>query len=179
MKLIDTAFEVLEQDLGPTTAWYLHGGRCEPAAIGAARAKEIGYPDVPQLIARCLAYRPTGEDGRIEDRDRNIVKLAAMLACVDPATARQLLAIVGPPDALLQRALTQDRDWLFALALAYPEQASQLADKLIQRAKDARGGRNGLSGTGLVELTDVLSAKDRLKELQRWLHVSQEVDEDE
>ena len=179
MKLIDTAFELLEQDLGPTTAWYLHGGRCEPAAIGAARAKEIGYPDVPQLIARCLAYRPTGEDGRIEDRDRNIVKLAAMLACVDPATARQLLAIVGPPDALLQRALTQDRDWLFALALAYPEQASQLADKLIQRAKDARGGRNGLSGTGLVELTDVLSAKDRLKELQRWLHVSQEVDEDE
>ena len=38
--------------------------------------------------------------------------------------------------------MSQRRDWLFALALADPERATKLADKLIERAKSARGGRN-------------------------------------
>lgn len=179
VRMIDTAFDFLERNPEAFASW---GGsdRARMAAAGAVRAKEVGYPDVPHLVARCLALRAPGEDGRSsEDRHQRAVGLAALLAFVDPATARQVLATVAGPEEFVNRATTQRRDWLFALALADPARATILADKLIERAKETRGGRNGLSETGLVELASVLVAPDRLREFGHFGSFFREIGDDD
>ena len=118
------------------------------------------------LVARTLAMRPTGEEAmRGDGREDELVNVAAVLAWVDPASARQVLAAVAPAEAFVDRAVTKRRDWLFALALADPDRAAVLVDKLMERAKDRRDGRGGLSGTGVNELVSILTADDRLREL--------------
>ena len=179
MKLIDTAFDLLDSNPEAFRSWGNYGGRAGFAIVGAVRAKEIGHPDVPQLVARCLAMGPAQDAWSPNDREQRIVNFAAVLALIDPPTARQVLATLGSPEELVQRGVTQSRDWLFALALADPERATQLADRLIQRAKEDRGGQNGLSATGLVELGTILTAKDRLRELARYGSLPREIDKDD
>jgi hypothetical protein len=53
----------------------------------------------------------------------------------------------------------------------------KLADKLIERAKNTRGGRNGLSETGLVELGSILTADDRLTMLRVYGSLPREIDD--
>jgi hypothetical protein len=176
-KLIDTAFDALERDQDALRSWSSFGGRAGLAATGAVRAAEVGHPDVAHLVARCLAMRSNRDAWSAEDRENQAVNLAATLAQVDPATARHLLATVAPPDEFVRRAVSQRRDWLFALALADPVRGKELADKLIARAKDARGGRNGLSETGLVELGSILTAKDRARELGGYGNTFRDIEE--
>jgi uncharacterized GH25 family protein len=179
-KLIETAFDLLDRDPEAFRSWSNFGGRAGLAAVGTVRAKEIGYPDVAGLVARTLALRATGQDAwSPDDRENNLVSVAAVLARVDPATARHVLAGVAPPDEFIERAMSQRRDWLFALALADPERATKLADKLIERAKNARGGRNALSVTGLVELGSILTAADRLKALTMYGNLPREIGDDD
>ena len=71
------------------------------------------------------------------------------------------------------------RDWLFALALADPESAKKLADRLCERAKTNRTGRNSLSGAGLVEMASILVAKDRYVELAIWGHLIRPMERDD
>jgi uncharacterized GH25 family protein len=178
IRTIDIAFDLLDRDAETFRSWSGYGGRAGFAAVGAVRAREIGYPDVAGLVARTLAMRPTAEDAwSADDRENNLVNIAAALALVDPATARRLLAGVAPPEEFLARATSQRRDWLFALALADPERAIKLADKLIERAKTARQGGNALSATGLVELCSILTAPDRLKELSSYGNLPREIGE--
>ena len=115
-------------------------------------AKEIGHPDLGSLVARTLALRPPRQyQSSPEERWKQLVNVAVVLALVDPAAARPVLAGVAPPDEFAARAAEQSRDWLFALALADPPRAALLVDKLIERAKTNHGGGNGLSKTGLVD----------------------------
>jgi protocatechuate 3,4-dioxygenase beta subunit len=180
VKTIDAAFDALEADAEGHRSWGSSGGRAGLAAVAAVRAKEIGHPDVASLVARTLALRPTGPDAwSPEDRNDQLVNIAAALALVDPAAARHVLAGVAPPDEFVKRALTHRRDWLFALALADPERAVGLADKLVERAKEARGGRNAISATGLVELGSILTAPDRLRLLTMYGNLPREVGDDD
>ncbi len=179
-KLIDTAFDLLDRDPEAFRSWGNFGGRAALAAMGTVRAKEIGYPDVAGLVARTLALRPTGQDAHSPDhRAEVLVNIAAVLSLVDPATARHVLAGIAPPEEFVTRAVAQRRDWLFALALADPGRAVSLADKLIDRAKNARGGRNALSETGLVELCSILIAADPLKELSSYGNLPREIGGDD
>jgi hypothetical protein len=180
IKLIDTAFDEMERNAEAFRSWSNFGGRAGLAAIGAVRAKEIGYPDVAQLVARTLAMRDPAQDlWSLRERENNVMNLAAVLACIDPATARNLLASIAPVDEFIEKAVSQQREWLFALALADPERATKLADKLIDRAKNTRGGRNPLSNTGLVELGSILTADDRLEALTIYCSLPREIGDDD
>jgi hypothetical protein len=167
VRLIDTAFDLLDRSPEIFRGWSNFGGSAGVAAVGVVQAKEIGYPDLAGLVARTLALRPIGANAWSADgREENLVNIAAALALVDPATARQVLATVAPPDEFVQRAMSQRRDWLFALALADPGRAMKLVDKLIEWAKSRRDGGNALSGTGLVEICSILTDPDRLRLLR-------------
>ncbi|MDB5309205.1 MAG: hypothetical protein JWO38_3407 [Gemmataceae bacterium] len=178
-KMIDAAFDLLDGQPEAFRSWGNFGGRAGFGATAVVRAREIGYPDVAGLVARTLAMRPTGADAwSPEDRADQLVNIAAALAIVDPGTARGVLAGVAPPDELPERASRQRRDWLFALALADPERATVLVDKLIDRAKEARNGGNGLSQSGLVELGSILTDTDRLRTLTVYGSLLREIDDE-
>jgi hypothetical protein len=179
VKTIDAVFDLLGSDANELRGWDNFGGAAALAALATVRAKEIGYPDVSSLVARTLALRSPGLDAwSPNNRHDKTVNLAAVLALVDPVTARHLLAGIAPPEAFVDRALVQSREWLFALALADPERAVGLADQLIARAKAARDGRNALSNTGLVELGTILTARDRLRELTHYGSLPREIEGD-
>ncbi len=176
-KMIDAAFDVLERDPESFETYSNMGGGAGFAAIAAVRAKEYGYPNAGELVARCLAMRSAGRAwDRPDDRDQRTVGLASVIALIDPATARQLLRGLGTADEYLTQAATQQREWFFALALADPDNAKKLADKLLDASKRSP---NRLSGTGLVELGSTLTAPDRLKMLLFWASLPREIgDED-
>ena len=178
VKSIDAAFDLLDANPDAFRSWSNFGGAAGLAAVGAVRAKEIGYPDVASLVARTLALRPSRQYESPEEYGKQSVNIAAVLALVDPAAARHVLAGVAPPDEFVTRALDHSRDWLFALALADPERATLLADKLIERAKTSRSGRNGLSETGLVELGSILTARDRLRMLGMYGNLPREIEDE-
>jgi hypothetical protein len=179
VKTIDAVFELFDREAEQFRSWSNFGGAAALAALATVRAKDIGHPDVAALVARTLALRSPGVDAwSPNNRLNQTVNLAAVLALVDPVTARHLLAGVAPLEAYAERALAQSRDWLFALALADPERAVGLADKLIARAKTEREGRNALSNTGLVELGSILTARDVLRELTRFGQLPREIEGD-
>ena len=179
VKTIDAAFELLERDPAAFHRGTTFGKRECLAAVATARAKEIGHPDVASLVARTLAMRPAGRNYQWapSERDEERVHLATALALVDPTAARHVLAGIAPPDEFVARAPAQPRDWLFALAMADPERATGLVDKLIERAKTARDGRNALSETGLKELGSILTARDRLRELAIYGNMPREIED--
>jgi carboxypeptidase family protein len=185
VKMIDTAFGLLENEPDRFSSWTDFGGDCAFAALGAARASEIGYPDAAGLVTRVLAMRPTGREAySAQYRDDTLVKIAALLALVDPPTARRVLATVAPPKEFAERASavrgwSQRREWLYAQALADPEQAGGFVDKLIDQAKAKRGKENALSETGLVELASILVADNRLKALTDGLSLALGIDVDD
>ena len=121
--------------------------------------------------------RSLEQDWDIPDsRDHRTVNLAAVIALIDPATARQLLRTLGTTDEYLAKAAGQRREWLFALALADPDLAKGLADTLLDSAKRSP---NRLGGTGLVELGTILTAPDRLKVLQSFASLPREIGDDD
>ena len=134
-RMIDRAFAVLDSEEEKLSTWGSSGGRSGMAAVVIARAAETGYPDLAALIDRALALRPVGRKSIHSAREKqdDLVNTAAALALTDPATARRVLATVAPPDAYVDQALSHSRDWLFALALADPDRATLLVDKLLDR----------------------------------------------
>ncbi len=133
------------------------------------------------LVARALAVRPTAWDAwSVDGWHDPLVNTAAALALIDPATARWVLAGVAPPAEYADKALTQNRGWPLAPALADPARAVPLVDKLLAKA-NARpaGGGNSPSGTELVELGSVLTAADRPKELESYGNLLCEPSDDE
>lgn len=179
--VIDRAFAMLD-DPSAFTSWSNFGGAAAFGAMGAVRAAEIGHPDVAGLVARTLAARQTGRDGwGVEGRQDALVSVAEALALVDPPTARRVLAGVAPPAEYMQKAAGWRRDWLFALALADPDRATALVDKLVDGAKAGRSpdGGNAISRTGLVELGSILTAPDRPAMLATFGRLLRELGEDE
>ena len=140
VKLIDTAFDLLDLDPSAYRSYSAFGGGAGLAAVGAVRAKEIGYPDVAALVARALALRPTGQEaGSPDARARSLVNIAAAIALVDPASARNVLAGIDAPDEFIARAMSQDRDWLFAPGAGRPR-AGDRAGRQTHRPREERPG---------------------------------------
>jgi hypothetical protein len=166
VKAIDAAFDLMERDPEGFRSWSNFAGRAGFAVVVAAQAKQIGHPDLTSLVARALAMRGAGREESPERLNNQRVNLATGLALVDPAAARHLLAAVAPPDEFVTMALSNQRDWTFALALADPERAKTIVDKRIEKAK--AGGRNVLSFGGLSELGRILTTQNRLDELGMW-----------
>ena len=178
-KMIDTAFDFLEREPNKFLNWN-GNSPATFAAVGIMRAKELGYPDVPQLVVRCLALRPAADGrGSPDTRADVAVNLAGAVALVDPATARQILATVGSPEGNARAALSKSRNWLFNLTLADPERAPALADSLLAQAKKLGGGGNAISRSGLVELGTVLTAPDTLAALAMYGNLPRELPDHE
>jgi hypothetical protein len=166
-KLIDAAIDECETDRSAFSGWSSSG---EAAGLGvhvAVKAQALGHPDTRGILDRALALRSAGSaySGRPDERLDVLVYLAATTALVEPATARSLLACVAPPDEYPGLAVGRDRNWLFALALADPDRAMALVDRLIDESKPQADGRPALGRTGLIELTLILTKRDRFAEL--------------
>ncbi len=138
-----------------------HGGRGATAARAAwtaARAAELGHPDLAGVVARVLASRPTQDDSSSPAQALETkVRLAKVLALVDPATARQLLEGVSPRRKLLGSGYSgfESQDWLLARCLADPARGPALVDEALAEMKDGRGRE--FYYTGLLQLAQVLT----------------------
>lgn len=180
LAMIDQAFDEMEKDEEPFRGWSGSGGRAGLAALAVHRAQELGHPDIATLVARTLAFRPTAIfAGGAKDRQNALVRIALMLALTDPAAARQVLAGVASPDQFVKRAVSEGRDWLFALALADPSRAIALMDRHLAALEKSQGGASALSHTGLVELGSILTARNRLRALALYGSGFSEVTEED
>jgi hypothetical protein len=171
VRLIDAALDLVDRDAEAFRGWTSYGGRAGYAVMAANVAKQVGHPDLSGVVARVLAARPAGQDNwssSVNERANQLVNVAAALALVDPASARQVLAGVAPPDRYIDMAMSQQRDWLFALALADPDRAITLIDKRFEQAKTMRGGSRNYALSGMSELASVLTAEDRYEDLTHW-----------
>jgi hypothetical protein len=154
--LIDRALALCLDQPEEFRSWSNFGGRTTAAAWVAYEARRAGYADMASVTARVLATRPTSRYGHSpRDVAETLVKAAAALSLSDPGTARLVLAQAAPPAQPLSPELTDRREWLFACALADPERAVALVDRRIEAAKQSA---TGLSGSGLTELCQLLSA---------------------
>ena len=182
IRLIDLAVELLDSQPSDFLSWSNYGGAAGFALLAAVRGREVGHPDVAGLVARVLALRPTVRDqfDSVENRENVLVQLAAGLALVDPAAARQVLAGVAPPDKYVEKTYAKRRDWRFALALADPDRAVGMVDGVFARAKTGEDrAAGGLSSYGLAEVCITLGAADQYDDLARWVSLIREVREPE
>jgi hypothetical protein len=97
---------------------------------------------------------PGGLDSPVH-RDEQVFQIAAVLALSDPPAARALLARVFPEGRPIKSEPTGRRDALFAVALADPQRAGELIDPKVAAA---RTSKDGLRGTGLVEMLQIVTA---------------------
>jgi hypothetical protein len=180
VRLIDAAMALLEANAEPFRSSTYFGGRAGYALLAVHKGKAIGHPDLAGLVARALAVRLTVGDtfDSPETRADTLVSFAAGLALVDPATARQVLAGVTPPERFAERALTRQREWLFALALADPDRARGLVDAIFEKAAKG-GGQQSLSRHGILEIGSILTAADPYQELAGYGNLMREYREPE
>lgn len=180
IRMVDQAFDELEKDGDPFRSWSGYGAAAGLAALAVYKANEIGHPELATLVARALALRPSGRDNwSPEDRPRQLVKFALVLALTDPAAARQVLAGIAAPEQFLKRAVHERRAWLFVLALADPARAVSLVDRQLEGLENFKGGGNALGQTGLVELSSILTARNRLEAVGGYGSVFREIREED
>jgi hypothetical protein len=87
------------------------------------------------------------------------------LALVDPPTAKWVLNRAVPPSRPLPSEIADNRNWLFAVALADPERGIGEVDRRIAAVRERRLEMNR---TGLIELIEILaqsSEEERYKNL--------------
>jgi hypothetical protein len=168
--LIDAALTQLAKDATGFDSWSGSGGWPAVAAVVATAAREFGHPDPSAGVVLALARRPV-DRSELRYRDDQLVSIALALSFVDPPTARRVLAGVAPPDQFADRAVTARRDWVFAVALVLPELAPAVIDRRLKHHLDQKAGPEGVSRSGLVELTHTLTAADRYRDLAGWASV--------
>ena len=115
------------------------------AAWTAGQAQTVGYPDMASVVAHVLACRPTEDDAQSPaHRLETLVRMAKVLALIDPAAARDMLAVVAPHSNLLGTGYSgfEQQDWLVARCLAEPERTAGLCGRSDRRAclAEAQGG---------------------------------------
>jgi hypothetical protein len=157
--LIDQALALYLDQPEPFRSWTNCGGRAVFAAWTAGEGQALGYPDPGSLVARALAcqlsrYEAHSPVHALETK----VRMAKVLALVDPVVAQQLLESVLPQQNLLGTGHTgfEKQDWLLARCLAGPERGPALVDDAIAKldAKD----QGAFYRSGLLQLAQVLSA---------------------
>jgi hypothetical protein len=137
----------------------------ELATWTARQAQLANHPDVQSVISRILACRPTTAD----DSPNNVIvyqsQMATGLALVDPLTAKWVLTRAAPASRPLPSEIVDNRDWLFAVALADPERGIGEVDRRFTAVRERRLEMNR---TGLIELIEILaqaSDEERYKNL--------------
>jgi hypothetical protein len=133
--------------------WSNSGGGSGLAAWVAYQARRAGHPDMDSVIAHVWAVAPVGPDSPAYLNEQRF-HVVPTFALTDPVSARAFLARALPPGRPLDPEAAGRREALFALALADPERAAALID---QKIATARTSKDGLQGTGLIELVHVLS----------------------
>lgn len=159
--LIDQALALYLDQPEPFRSWTGYGGRAVFAAWTAGQAHALGYPDPASAVARALVCQLSENEAHSPAHAlENQVRMAKVLALVDPAAARHLLARVVPQQTVLGTGYTgfEKQDWLLARCLADPERGPALVDEAI--AKLNAKGRD-FYDSGLMQLAQVLSAPPR------------------
>ncbi len=131
--LIDRALAMLSDD--PATAGvspYTGDDQMLAAAHIAARARQIGYPDMESVVMRVMAARPANLDGGPERQIRFTTLAIISLALVDPETAfsalNQLEARLGSGVYNPAKLGGARAPWLTAWALVDLNKAAKLFD---------------------------------------------------
>jgi hypothetical protein len=168
MHLIDKAMVLCEQAGDGLRGWSNGGGAAGTGLLVAYRAHQLGHPDVADLVARSLALRSEEYERDANTRAQTTVTMAGLLAMYDPSTARHLLTCAANPEDYVTQAMNNDRNWLFALALADPNRAIILVDAKLNEAKTKSTGKSGLQRSGFAELVSILTKSDRFEDLASY-----------
>ncbi|HZV03744.1 MAG TPA: carboxypeptidase-like regulatory domain-containing protein [Gemmataceae bacterium] len=157
--LIDQALALYLDQPEPFRSWTNCGGRAVFAAWTAGQAQVLGYPDPASAVARALACQLDKHEAHSPAHALETqVRMAKVLALVDPSSARHLLDRVAPQQNVLGTGYSgfEKQDWLLARCLADPERGPALVDEAIAKldAKD----RMSFYNSGLMQLAQVLSA---------------------
>jgi uncharacterized GH25 family protein len=157
--LIDQALDVYLDQPEAFSSWSNYGGRAVFAAWTAGQAHALGYPDPASAVARALACQLSGHEAHSPAHALETkVRMAKVLALVDPSAARHLLERVVPQQTVLGTSYTgfEKQDWLLARCLADPQRGPALVDEAIAKL-DAKNDRTFYQ-SGLMQLAQVLSA---------------------
>jgi len=157
--LIDQALAIYLDQPEPFRSWSNFGGRAVLAAWTAGQAHALGYPDLASAVARALACQLSAQEAHSPAHALETkVRMAKVLALVDPSAARQLLERVVPQQAVLGTGYSgfEMQDWLVARCLAAPQRGPALVDEAIAKL-DAKNER-AFYQSGLMQLAQVLSA---------------------
>jgi RNA polymerase sigma factor (sigma-70 family) len=166
-KLIDRALAGFDTEPSSFETWSNYGGTTAIAARVAAAARDVGHPDSAAGVVLALSRRPTNQRASSPQyRERELVQASLALALVDPVAARRVLAGIAPPEEFARRAATtDDRNWLFAVALVLPDRAPAVIDQRIKRFLARKNGQTGVSSSGLIGLSSILTAENRYETL--------------
>jgi hypothetical protein len=177
-QLIDRGLAKLIDQPDALRSWSNYGAAAGLATWIAYQARRADYPDMDSVVAHIWALAPVGPESPAH-LNNQVCHVAAALALTDPTAARALVARVFPEGRPVKSEAGDRREAVFALALAAPDRAGELVDQLIARA---RTSKNGLSGTGLVELVHVLSTpagQERTRLLSRYVTTVNDLMDDE
>jgi hypothetical protein len=113
-------------------------------AILAVQAKQIGYPDMENVLQQVLAARSSDSDSEHEDETTTV---ALFLSMADPALAKQLLLETGnaPGSVHFSGYNRKQVLWLAVWGMVDPKHANECLDREFAASKaDKETLRNGL-----------------------------------
>ncbi len=149
--LIDRALAMLTND--PVTAAlpvYAGDDQMLAAAHIAARARQIGYPDMESVVMRVMAARPAHLDGGPERQIRFTTLAMISLALVDPETAffglSQLETRLGSGRYNPAKLGGGRAPWLTAWALVDLKKAAKLFDDQLAAVEANENGDSLIQG---------------------------------
>jgi hypothetical protein len=156
--LVDRAFAILMTLDESELAKDFVGDKPGRAALLAVQAGQIGYPDMESVVYRVLACRPTPSAGDVPDGCAT--SMAAMLALVDPRTARDMLELVDARDETI-RSGSLGAIWVQAWCLVDAKRGQTLFDE----AAAAITGKPDTEAEfyGLIEAAKLVAANPREK----------------
>ncbi len=157
--LIDKALDLYLANAEAFRSWRNYVGRSTFAAWTAGQAQIVGYPDLASAVARTLACRPSLQDAHSPAHALETqVRMAKVLALVDPVVARQMLEAVIPQQALLGSGYSgfERQDWLLARCLADPVGGLALVDEAIAKLDPRQ--EMAFYHCGVLQLAELLTA---------------------
>lgn len=164
--LIDQALDELLPKLGDKSP----SSTYDAGTIGAwlaYRGRVLAHPDVPGLLDRVLALRPTMENNRLSaNRTGQLTKMSAMVALIDTMTAHSIYE-EGSPEYEPDFRYANAREWWSAVAIADPKRAEAEVVRRLVAAKEPAD----LHRSGAMDVIAMLLAKpeDRLSQLGIYL----------
>jgi hypothetical protein len=137
------------------------------AILIAARARQIGYPDLDSVIMRVMTTRSAGTGAGFRDPAMQIhsaTVTAVPLALVDPDAARTMLQQIEERSGLDPVALVKvaGDDWLRAWALVDLKKAEALVDAELAALERAK--KPDLQRTGLFQMVELLATPAQRRE---------------